>query len=245
LIDELPGAEPLYTSPPHQVPGSFDLITMIHVLEHIVDPVPFLTALLEKLNPGGMLLVEVPNHLQNPVELLTVDHCTHFSPTSLSHVVEQSGYQTTVVATDWVPKEITLVARKADVPVCATPSSASAPSRLVISAAEPVAARLRWLGSVVSTARELARKPSFGLFGTSIAATWLFGELQGQVQFFVDEDPQRIGKQWLERRIYHPAQIPAGSRVFVALPSPLAEVICQRIARPGVAFDLPPRLELP
>jgi len=40
--------------------GSFDLVTMIHSLEHLPDPSETLSLLARKLRPGGVLMVEVP-----------------------------------------------------------------------------------------------------------------------------------------------------------------------------------------
>ena len=42
-------------------PGSFDLITLFHVLEHLPSPASTLTVLHKLLRPGGLLLIEVPN----------------------------------------------------------------------------------------------------------------------------------------------------------------------------------------
>lgn len=42
-------------------PGSFDVISLFHVLEHIKDPIPFLRAVAARLAPGGQLVIEVPN----------------------------------------------------------------------------------------------------------------------------------------------------------------------------------------
>jgi SAM-dependent methyltransferase len=41
--------------------GSFDAVAMIHVLEHLADPRPVLAAIMESLNPGGVLYVAVPD----------------------------------------------------------------------------------------------------------------------------------------------------------------------------------------
>ena len=41
--------------------GGFDVITLIHVLEHVMDPNAFLRKLHELLAPGGLLYVMVPN----------------------------------------------------------------------------------------------------------------------------------------------------------------------------------------
>jgi hypothetical protein len=49
----------------------------------------------------------------------------------------------------------------------------------------------------------------FGIFGTSIAGTWLYGELGDRTSFFVDEDPARAGKAHLGVRIIAPPNVPA------------------------------------
>jgi SAM-dependent methyltransferase len=42
-------------------PGGFDVITLIHVLEHVETPVELLQSLRTQLKPDGMIFVEVPN----------------------------------------------------------------------------------------------------------------------------------------------------------------------------------------
>jgi 2-polyprenyl-3-methyl-5-hydroxy-6-metoxy-1,4-benzoquinol methylase len=44
-----------------EVNRSFDVITLFHVLEHSPDPLNILQQLKGKLNPGGCIIVEVPN----------------------------------------------------------------------------------------------------------------------------------------------------------------------------------------
>ena len=78
-IESITGVERLYTCQPWEVPGEFDVVAMIHVLEHIPHPEAYLKQLVTKLRPGGMLIVELPHHVANPFELLIADHCTHFA----------------------------------------------------------------------------------------------------------------------------------------------------------------------
>jgi SAM-dependent methyltransferase len=41
--------------------GRFDIITLFHVYEHVREPIEFLKAVRERLNPGGAVFVEVPH----------------------------------------------------------------------------------------------------------------------------------------------------------------------------------------
>ncbi len=246
LVESIPGVESLYTCPPAEVPGQFDVITMIHVLEHIPQPAAFLARLLPKLVPGGLLVVELPHHVANPFELLIADHCTHFAAATAAALLRRSGLDLLSVAGDWVPKELTLVARRRPaslvVPASAGPDAPFPPDAAFATWPDCVAQRIGWLHQVSATARKLASQGEIGLFGTSIAATWLFAELEGGVGFFVDEDPQRVGKHWQGCLVYHPRQVPAGSRFLIPLPLPLAEGISRRIARPDLEIYLPPAM---
>jgi len=42
-------------------PGSFDVLTAFHLLEHVPDPVAVVRRMLEWLAPGGLVIIEVPN----------------------------------------------------------------------------------------------------------------------------------------------------------------------------------------
>jgi SAM-dependent methyltransferase len=232
-VESIPNTEPLHVGPVETVPGSFDGITMVHVLEHIVDPIEMLKTLRGKLAPGGLLLIEVPHHPANPFELLIADHRTHFTAGSLTRVLAAAGFETVSVAEDWIPKELSAVARAATgIAAVASPGDAA-------TSHERLATSISWLGRTADLLRDLASTGRIGLFGTSIAGTWLAAEAGDSVAFFVDEDPARAGRVYLGRPVHSPAEVPPGSRVFVGLPPAVAAGICARLARPGVQF-LPP-----
>lgn len=80
---------------------SYDAVTMLHSLEHVVSPVDDLCAARELLRPGGLLAVVLPNygcwqrrrmgsrwfHLDLP------RHRTHFTRVALRRAAERAGFE--------------------------------------------------------------------------------------------------------------------------------------------------------
>ena len=171
--------------------------------------------------------------------LLVADHSTHFSSDSLGRLVQQCGYERTALSETWVPFEISVVARlskkrSVDGSLPAMPS----PGRFKVGF--PGA---DYLGVVARHARRiLPQAARFGIFGTSIAGTWLRTQLKGKVEFFVDEDESRVGRSHLGIPIVSPAQVLNNSTVYIPLPAPLAGKIARRLGGiKGVKWIVPPR----
>lgn len=78
---------------------SFDLIVIRHVLEHLEHPGEILQKLRGRLNPGGILLIIVPNIDCIGRRLFAKDwtwvlpwHCNFFNPQSLDNLLKRSGF---------------------------------------------------------------------------------------------------------------------------------------------------------
>jgi len=101
--------------------GRFDLISLIHVLEHLPEPVQALAELREKwLAPGGAFLVEVPNlYIHNSYEIA---HLHAFSQHTLLETLRLAGYRVDALRVHGQPRSnvlglyITLLARPAAAP---------------------------------------------------------------------------------------------------------------------------------
>jgi len=235
LLQKIPGFVELFTCPPGDIPMRFDLITAFHALEHVLEPVATLQGLSGRLTDGGILFVQVPDAAKNPYDLVIADHLMHFTLETLCSAAQRAGCNV-IKATDAVlPKELSLIGksgRKAHRSALRAPDARPAMER--------VSAQLDWLVHQTTAANALARDSRrFGLFGTSISATWLAGQLD-RVSFFVDEDEGRVGGRHMGKPILAPAEIAADVDVYVPLIPDVAASVAQRLSRPGVRFHKPP-----
>jgi 2-polyprenyl-3-methyl-5-hydroxy-6-metoxy-1,4-benzoquinol methylase len=89
----------LHAEVPADSCGRFQLVTLIHSLEHVADPVRALTRLRAAVEPGGMVFIEVPHAGSVDMwwprrrrEILDLPvHLYHFVPATLVRVVERAG----------------------------------------------------------------------------------------------------------------------------------------------------------
>jgi len=94
-------------------PETFDLITLIFVLEHIGDPFSFLKELRKYLKPDGKLVIVVPNVLDPLVSLydienfrkfyFCIEHLFYYSPKTLERTLAQAGYRSNPVCLQEYP----------------------------------------------------------------------------------------------------------------------------------------------
>jgi 2-polyprenyl-3-methyl-5-hydroxy-6-metoxy-1,4-benzoquinol methylase len=244
LLEKLPGFVALHTCAPSELPDCFDLISMVHSLEHFPEPASVLRDLRSKVAPGGRLFVQVPNAQANPFEYLVADHMIHFSARTLAVVAGRAGFATehpsASLSIDWIAKELSLITEPA--------SKIGSGIDLAIDAGQQVREQIEWLWQLVREAESASRQAGsrrFGLFGSSIAATWLAGVLGDRASFFVEEDANRIGREHLGRPILGVDQVPAGALVYIALVPVIADKVGARLRYAGMEVCLPPLEPLP
>lgn len=202
--------------------GQFDFISMLHCLEHIVDPITFLASLLPQLKPDGILFIQVPNLSDNAFDLTIYDHVTHFTAGVLENVARSAGYLPIITATDWVAKEHSMLLQQSP------PKSAK-----VSTTVQPhdVAADLNWLKQITTSFGQAARQNGkVCVFGSSISGTWTASFLAEHVQFFIDEDENRVGHKLMGIPIVSPDQVPHGAVVILPFPKKIARMIADRYA---------------
>ena len=236
VLARIPGFRRLHSGEPGSTESGYRLVTMVHTLEHFVEPLSTLRTFCSKLETTGVLFVEVCNIDENPFDVLIADHLLHFSPSTLRSLLCRAGVEPLLVATDWVGKEISAVAGVSSGSQAHDfePSSAS-------NARVRLERSLRWLSDFAAAARQAATGGRrFGLFGTSIAGTWLASQMEQSIDFFVDEDPSRAGKHYLGKPVIAPEETKPGDRVYLALAPAVASVVSKRMSgHPGDWFSPP------
>jgi SAM-dependent methyltransferase len=104
----------------------FDLITAWDVLEHVFDPVPFLSAIRDLLAPGGVVFLRTPNiryvlpvyrlrrRLGHDVELGPTNHVVYFDSSSIRRALDAAGLRATGWPAFSPPQVATFAAEDAD-----------------------------------------------------------------------------------------------------------------------------------
>lgn len=236
-LESISGFDKLFTGGFDAVKGDFGLVSMIHSLEHFVSPLHALRSFYNNVKYQGHLFIEVCNLEENPFDLLVADHLSHFTPQTLNHAVTCAGFEVVLLETKWVKKELSLLATR----VNRSQNVATNWGGGSI-AFEAASSKVRWLNRLIVKAQKVAAESTaFGIFGTSIAGTWLGSILSDKVEFFVDEDPSRIGREFLGKPIIGLNAIPKGANIFLALAPSLAEVLLIRLLAeaPSVRYVLP------
>jgi 2-polyprenyl-3-methyl-5-hydroxy-6-metoxy-1,4-benzoquinol methylase len=78
--------------------NNFDVVTAIHVLEHVINPVQFLSNCYKILKPNGLLYIEVPNQDDTRIELsdyyknniwYCLAHISYFTQNTLKYILNK------------------------------------------------------------------------------------------------------------------------------------------------------------
>lgn len=221
-IEAIPGVDRAHCGPLDTLDDAFDVISLVHVFEHVEEPSAFLESLKRLLRPNGLVLIESPYWLGNAFDLAIADHVTHFDGTSLRRCFERAGLHFENGGLRFLDRELYAIARLNGSVTNAAPIGKSSGQQL--------RRHIAWLNDVADTLARL-NGGSVGVFGSSIGATFAYGAREGNIEFFLDEDPDRIGRSHLGIRIFAPDDAAVSGTIFVALPPRLAAVVTAKPAR--------------
>jgi hypothetical protein len=240
----IPGAQGFWTSLDSAELTNIGVLSMVHVLEHIENPRELLESLALRLPDDAQVFIQVPNVASNPYVLTVGDHATHFTSASLRHLIETSGLEVVWLLEDFVAGELSLLAHRT--------GRVSAPSRTGQSsfgrdsASASAAAHAALVETVVTTSQWLRTERRdfhlMGIFGTSVAGTWAGATVNFEHDFWVDEDPRRVGTKWLGIPVMSPDGVPTRGHVSVVLAPMKARRVASKLlaGKHDMSLSLPP-----
>ncbi|MFB5756667.1 class I SAM-dependent methyltransferase [Leptospira interrogans] len=226
----IPNVVNFYSSDFSVIKEKYDVITLIHVLEHLSEPLEYLNKVKDLLLPDGILLIEVPNFRENPFDLMIADHIVHYSLDALNLIVNKLGGEIVYQSENLIPREITICISFSNLLKEKAKSEKVPPevvdSNLVITN-EYIYNLEKFANTIVA---ESKTGTSLGIFGTSIAGTWVLSALGGEaISYFVDEDVNRIGRRIFDIPILSPEDVSTDSILIFPFKKEIASSIFHRL----------------
>ena len=183
--------------------GSFDLIAIMHVFEHVPRPLETLHEIRELLKPGGVLFIEVPNTIDLNMfyDLLLFEHLYHFTPQTLAWLLSREGFEVVAHEPSTTYGAQRVIARKT------SRRQASQWPELTMAGGFARWEQL-WSSMTQLAARGAAAAKSgqrVGLFGAGMtAATWLVHTPLSEAPLvgLFDESQWKIGRTLFNQPIY-------------------------------------------
>lgn len=232
FVKRIPKLGKFYWGDISKIKERFDLITLIHTLEHVPNPPSFLEKLRKLLKPDGVLLVEVPNFSQNAFDILVYEHISHFFPQTLEQLFVNTGFEVVVKSQQVVPKELTFIVK-----ISGTNNSGKINFSKALS--EIAAQNINFLNKFLNIVKKTGNKNNIIVFGTAEVGTWVGGLLEDKISFFVDESPWRVGKKHLGIPIRHPRFIKNTGNVILAMAPVIAKKVYNKWKSTGARFWYP------
>jgi SAM-dependent methyltransferase len=229
-LRRIPGFRRLFMSTESGIEGRFELIMLVHSLAHIVDPMGVLRQLAEHCEEDGRLFIQTPDSSRNLYYIVLADALTHFTEHVLKLATRLAGIREIDYRSGIAKNELTYLGRPDH---AAEDVAVSAPDTQIFRQIEQTIA---WLKLQIQVAERLSRSSrSFGIFGSSIAGSWLAGAMRDRVDFFVDEDPHRVGGTHMERPILAVDSVPADAEIFVPLAPNVSQLVVSRLKARGIS----------
>lgn len=206
---QIPGVVDFYAGNFSEIPAQkFDLIILWHSLEHIDKPTEYLEGLKDYLTENGLILLQVPDVQRQPFDLAVIDHCSHFTSSTLNELCQYAGFTVIIDGQDWTHNCLTLLLK----PIVTLKTKES----YVKLKTFPPDTYFHWLNSAVKEFDQSVKTNDYAIFGTSIAGIWLSSQLGKPPIYFIDEDQSRRGKKINNIPIITPAELSENIDIVMA-----------------------------
>ena len=191
----------------------FDIVTSFFSLEHIPRPAESMREIAGLLKPGGIFYAIVPNVFTNVADFIVVDHCNHFTGTSLARLMGDAGLEVLEIDAQAHRGAYVIVARKR-LPD-ETRRVVQDDAAIERSAVELAQIADFWRGAserIRAYEATLAQNQGVAVYGAGFYAAFISANLAHpeRIACYLDQNPFLQGKSFEGRPILAPDALPAG-----------------------------------
>ena len=201
--------EKFYHCPIENIKKKYDLISINHVLEHIQKPLEFVNNIHYLLKDNSYLIIRVPNLAFVHSDLTMLDHCSHFTKNSIEQLIHISKFNCYRKLKGINENELFYVLKKDN-----SKNIKKIKKNLLFST-------IRFVKKIIKRSKSFEeriikdKKNLIGAFGIGTSSFFLNSLLKDKIKFFVDEDPSKINKYYLNKKIYSIKAYPENSNIYV------------------------------
>jgi trans-aconitate methyltransferase len=175
---------------------SFDLIVLSHSIMYTNEIQTLFQNINKLLKKDGKLFIQIPDLKNNPYYSLMGDQVNIFTSTSLINILQLAGFKTQRLYTDWFPREVLIIAELAEYNRPMSPNYDSL-----------VEENVHYLDEMKIKLENLSAESNLAVLGTTVNAAYVDTILREKISFFVDENPNMIGKCFRGKKTMHPKDL--------------------------------------
>lgn len=189
----------------------FDVVTSFFSLEHIPTIAETMRDIVRVLKPGGVFYGVVPNVFSNVADFIVVDHCNHFTSTSIKWLLADAGLELQEVD-EFAHRGAFVVIAKKNLGGAAVASN-DLPSEIQHTCAELSLLADFWHGAVARVrAYEagLAEGDKTAVYGAGFYGAFISSSLAepGRITCYLDQNPYLQGREFNGCPILAPGELP-------------------------------------
>ena len=196
-------------------PHRFELVSAIHVLEHVENLQAFLSQVSQLLTESGVFLVQVPDVTANPFDVCVFDHISHFQRETMRLALSRH-FDYVYLVKNQLTKEVTYLASNHLEAINVKGS--------YVAESQPLE-----LGSLINLNQLLKSvNQPVAVFSTGPAGIYAAANLGKNLTCFVDEDPNKIGKYYLDVPIVSVENFASGKLIINPLPKMQRKIVSEK-----------------
>ncbi len=187
----------------------FDLITIIHTLEHVDDPMNTLKLIRKHLKDEGIVFLEVPNianfKWQNIADNYDFQHIYNFCVNTITGYMNKSGFEILCIKDDMPYGAIRILARKGNFGEIIKDYKNA--KNIILTYKRKREANLKYMRDLLNTNNTNWQKNNKRVFiyGAGFHTVQLFDYVikkDFHIKGFIDSSPEKEGKKLLGHQIY-------------------------------------------